>query len=278
MSRIAVTGSAGFIGRAVVDRLRKHGISVAEIDRTGGYDILTDDLAWHLDGCDAVIHLAGVLGTTELFDQVELALHTNIYGTLRVLQAAQQTGTGYVGITMPDVFPSIYTATKIASQRLASAFHHAHGLAVVHVRAFNAFGPGQAHGPGHPRKLIPALSCEGWAGQPLTVWGDGEQTVDLIHVDELARVLVEATTVTDDSFIDAGCGLGWTVNHVAKTVVDLTGSKAGVVHRPMRRGEVATDICAAGDGWQHLTVRPLWSMSKLELTVDAYRGHELAQA
>ncbi len=271
---IAITGSAGFIGTAVTRLLETQGVTVVGIDRRNGHDILDHDLREVVEGADTVIHLAGILGTAELFDTVDEAIAVNITGTLRVLEACRDVNAGYVGITMHEVFPSIYTATKLASQRFGSAFHNAYGVPVSHVRAFNAYGAGQAHGPGHPRKIIPALACEGWAGKPLTIWGDGSQTVDLIHTDELARVLVEAAYIGDDSIIDAGTGHAVTVNDVASRVLDVTGSTASIEHHPMRRGEIASYICSRGLGWDRLTRPPAWEPELLDETIQAYKAHE----
>jgi UDP-glucose 4-epimerase len=269
--RVLVTGGAGFIGSAVALKLKEEGHEPVVFDRRNGDDILDTDLRESVDGCDTVIHLAGILGTAELFDRIDEAIAVNIVGTLRVLEACRDCDAGYVGITMHDVFPSIYTATKIAGQRFGSAFHNAYGIPVCHVRAFNAYGEGQAHGPGHPRKIIPALSSEGWAGKPLTIWGDGTQTVDLIHTDELARVLVEACTIEDDIVIDAGTGHALTVNDVAARVIDVTGSKAGIAYRPMRPGEIPSYICAQGRGWDRLTRRPMWTPGLLDETIRSYK-------
>ena len=110
--KILVTGGSGFIGAYVIEAAEIAGHEVESFDRRDGNDIL-GDLATFAD-FDRVIHLAGVLGTAELFDDAEHAVTVNTVGTLRVLQACEQYGLGYVGITMPPVFPSVYTATKIA--------------------------------------------------------------------------------------------------------------------------------------------------------------------
>jgi UDP-glucose 4-epimerase len=273
--RVGVTGSAGFIAGAVVRTLEAQGDTVVGLDRRDGNDIRTADLSAAFNGCDAVIHLAGVLGTAELFDNIDEAIDINIGGTLRVLRACREVGAGYVGITMHELFPSIYTATKIASQRLGSAFHNAFGVPVCHVRAFNAYGAGQAHGPGHPRKIIPAFACEGWSNRPLTIWGDGTQTVDLIDTDELARILVEATRIGDDAVIDAGTGTAHTVNSVAERVLAVTGSTAGTQYQTMRRGETPSYVCAAGAGWERLTRPPRDDMDALDATIKSYRDHAM---
>lgn len=265
--RVAVTGAAGFIGRAVVAHLDACGIETVPLD------LPAHDVRYPLDLGDVthVIHLAGILGTSELFCRVTEAVEVNVGGTANVLAAAGFAGAGYTGITMPPVFPSIYTATKTAAALLERAWHHAFSLPVSRVRAYNAYGPGQKHGPGHPRKIVPTFAVEAWAGRPIPVWGDGEQTVDLIHAGDLARLLADATAFGDDVTIDGGTGEAMTVNEVAQMVLDITGSKAGVVHLPMRLGEVPSKIAAEGEGWDRLDWRPVFSVTAFAAAVESYR-------
>lgn len=263
-----MTGAAGFIGRAVTAHLGAAGI------KTVSYDLPRYDVRYPVTlGGDVahVIHLAGILGTAELFGQVYDALTVNVIGTANVLAAAVDAHAGYTGITMPPVFPSVYTASKIGARELERAYHHAYGLPTSRVRAFNAYGPGQKHGPGHPQKIVPTFAAKAWAGQPVPVWGDGEQTVDLIHVDDLARLLADAVAHGDDVTIDGGTGLAMTVNEVAQMVLDITGSKAGVQHLPMRLGEVPSKIAAEGEGWDRLDWRPAFDPGKFAAAVESYR-------
>jgi UDP-glucose 4-epimerase len=270
--RVLVTGGAGFIGSATLEALEAAEHIGTAFDREHGHDVrVLSDVFRAVKGNDAVIHLAGVLGTHELFDCPERAIDVNITGTLNVLKACASLGARYVGITMPDVFPSIYTATKVAAQRLASVFHHNYDVPTCHVRAFNAFGKGQKFGPSHPQKIIPTFASRSWMEQPLPIWGDGEQTVDLIHVSHLARMLVDALDSTDDGVIDGGTGKALSVLQVAEMVNRMTGSKAGVVHLPMRRGEKPTNIVAKGEGWHRLHGwRPQLSQDHVRETVAWY--------
>lgn len=269
MTKIIVTGGGGFIGRATVDLARAAGYEAEAFDRTHGQDILSDLSA--MNDADAVIHLAGVLGTSELFDTPHLAVDINIHGSLYVMEKCAEVGAAYVGITMPQVFPSVYTATKVATTRLATAWHLSRGLPVSHVRAFNAYGPGQHHGPGHPQKIVPTFATEAWAGRPIPIWGDGEQGVDLVHTDDLARMLVDACAHGDDVTFDGGTGIMFTVNEVANMVLDITGSKAGIKYLPMRDGETPTDIVATGEGWDRLDWKPAHDPALFAAAVESYR-------
>lgn len=269
---MVVTGGAGFIGRQVAREAAVRGWDVRIVDRQSGVDVRDRDAMFAaVKDCAAVIHLAGVLGTHELFDTPQLAVDVNVSGTLNVLDACRHHRASFTGITMPQVFPSIYTATKVAATRLASAYHHSHGVPVSHVRAFNAFGAGQAHGVGHPQKIVPTFAVEAWAGRPIPVWGDGTQTVDLIDTGQLARMLVDAVDHGDDVTFDGGSGVALTVNRVAEMVLGLTGSTAGIEYLPMRRGEVPTAIVAEGEGWDRLDWQPSFDWDEFALTVRRYQ-------
>jgi UDP-glucose 4-epimerase len=282
---IVVTGGSGFIGTAVVKVIERRGMRAFPFDRSGGLDILDANRVdeW-LSQADGVIHLAGVLGTAELFDRITTAVDVNIHGSRIILEAAARYQIPYVGITMPQVFPSIYTATKIAATRLASALHGARGLPVAHVRAFNAYGPGQAFGldantaaavgwpaavNGHPQKIVPAMAACSWSGRPMPIWGDGTQGVDLVHVDDVARMLVDALTHGDDDTFDAGTGAPFTVNDVAAMIGQVTGNTE-VMHLPMRHGEAPTRICATGEGWDRLGWSPEFNRDLFDAAVAAY--------
>lgn len=274
--RIAVTGGAGFIGQAVVRDAVTRGHEAWTFDRSNGDDIMGPLQKLH--GADAVIHLAGVLGTAELYRDPEYAVEINVMGSLRIQQWCAEAGAQYVGILMPDVFPSIYTATKIASQRLATALHHGAGLRVNHVRAYNAYGPGQKYGLGHPQKILPTFAVHAWHRKPIPIWGDGQQGVDLIHVDDLGRMLVDAAEHPGANLVfDGGTGRELTVKQVARQVATAAGWDTPEYHYlPMRAGEIpTTNIQAKGEGWDVLGWHP--PIRSLRETVLSYRDVPLEE-
>lgn len=274
MPRIAVTGGTGFIGSAVVAHAKNLGHEVWPFDHTDGLDVKSPhDLEVGLLGAEVVIHLAGMLGTSELFYQAYEAIDANVKGTLNVLNWCRDNGAGYVGITMPDSnWANVYQATKLCAMRLATAWHRQYDVPVSHVRAFNVFGPGQKHGPGHPQKFLPTFATRAWAGELLPIFGNGFQTIDPVHVDDVARMLVDACRFGDDEVFDAGTGVQVTVRHFAESVIRMTGSKSKLHFLPMRPGETEdTYIRAQGEGWKALNWAPTLDWDKVQEAVNWYR-------
>ena len=267
--RVAVTGSAGFIGSAVTAALKDAGHEVIPFDRVDGNDVLGDLSG--LEGADRVLHLAGVLGTSELFETPEEAIDVNIKGTLRILQWCKANGAGYTGVTLPRAFYGVYSITKQCADSFATAWHRAYGVPVSTVCAFNVYGIGQKWGPGHPQKFVPTFATRAWQGLPLQIWGDGEQTMDVVSTTDLARMFAEAINHDDDVVFDAGCGLEITVNDFAYYVNKITGNEAGVEYLPMRIGETPTRIKATGRGWDRIDWRPELNWADVDQAIEWYR-------
>lgn len=273
--RIAVTGGAGFIGSHVINYAKEIGHEAWALDHSYGMTIMDrDDLDEGLDGADAVIHLAGMLGTSELFDLAYAAVDINVKGALNVLNWCRDNGAAYVGITMPDShWANVYQATKLCAMRLATAWHRNYGVPVSHVRAFNVYGPGQKHGPGHPQKFLPTFATHAWAKLKVPVFGSGLQTIDPVWVGDVARMLVEATGFGDDEIFDGGTGTDMTVRSFARLINRITGNDLeNIEYLPMRPGEEPdSTIKAKGEGWDKLGWRPELDPARLEEAVNWYK-------
>lgn len=271
---IVITGGAGFVGGAVGDAAEAAGHTFSYFDKRDGNDIMGDLSA--LGDADAVIHLAGVLGTMELFDEVEKAALINVVGTARVADYCAVNGIQLTNILVPPVFPSIYRATKDGGKAIIDALVHSKGLRASHVIAYNAFGKGQKYGPGHPQKFAPTFSIHAWQGLPLPVWGDGSSLVDPTPIEVVARMLVDATGHGDGQVFDGGVGWTVTIAEIAEFINHHTGNEAGIEYLPMRIGETPTNIAATGQGWDRLDWDPRLSraevFAKLAETVDWYKG------
>lgn len=260
MKRILVTGGSGFIGRYVVEELASRGYDPVVLDRDKQpHDVhvilgdirdevsVTEAVA-HVDG---VIHLAGVLGTQETIENPRPAAHTNVIGGLNVLEACSQYDVPLVNIAVGNYWMNnTYSITKNTVERFAEMFARFRGARVTTVRALNAYGPRQSaaapFGHSRVRKIMPSFVCRALTGQPIEIYGDGDQVMDMIYVGDVARVMVNALEETNlrgalKGPFEAGTGNKTTVNDIATVVANevtyLTGRDVEIVHLPMRPGE-----------------------------------------
>jgi UDP-glucose 4-epimerase len=266
--KVLVTGGRGFIGRATCTQLAAAGHDPVVFDRTyrdpvPGCDTffgdITDPVAVteamaHVDGW---IHLAGVLGTQETIANPRPAAHTNIVGALNVFEAAAQYDLPGVNIAVGNHWMrNTYSITKTASHAFADMFRDERGLPVTTVRALNAYGPGQSvarpYGSSKVRKIMPSFVHRALDGQPIEVYGDGSQVMDMIHVVDVARVLVAALDHTaavgpTPKALSAGSGRPTTVVDIARMVADEVAHQTGqppvpLAFLPMRPGEPPSSV------------------------------------
>jgi nucleoside-diphosphate-sugar epimerase len=266
--RILVTG-AGFIASHVVPLLKElgHAVTLFDRHRPGG----SPDDSWHA-GCrivqgdvcdrahvarevsehDGVIHLAGLLGTSESIEEPLLSVRVNIEGTLNVLEAcrpaqANARAPRAIVTTLGNHFMlNAYSITKSCAERFALMYNRELDTRAAVVRAYNAYGARQKLQP--VRKLIPHCIASALEGRPIEVFGTGEQQIDLVDARDVATVLVRALTVPHgvyDSVIEAGTGRAVSVNEVARFVNETLGNRAGVRHLPMRPGEPEMSVVVA---------------------------------
>jgi UDP-glucose 4-epimerase len=270
--RILVTGGAGFIGSAVRRHLNTLGWEMVSFDSP--YDVCNPRDSYDaVSGVDGVIHLAGILGTEETIDAAGLLVNVNIGGAINVLEACEhhrvpmvQIGTGHRGQL------NTYAITKACAEDIALMRARFRGQQVNIVRAFHAYGPGQKapkpYGEATVRKIIPAFVCAALTGDPLMVNGTGEQTIDLVHVDDVARALVEALEGPYGQVIEAGTGHAVSVTDAACDVIQECRSTSQLRYQKMRDGEPYTSHVVAVNGLPY--ARP-WPGGLDAETVDYYR-------
>ncbi len=158
---------------------------------------------------DAVVHLAAETHVDRSIDAPLVFAHTNVLGTVHLLQAATErfrahSGFRFVHVSTDEVFGSLgatgafteatpydprspYSASKAASDHFARAWHHTYGLPVVVTNCSNNYGPCQ-----FPEKLIPLVILRALAGQELPVYGAGANVRDWLYVEDHADALILA--------------------------------------------------------------------------------------
>ncbi|WNN94982.1 UDP-glucose dehydrogenase [Microbacterium phage Magritte] len=267
ISTVLVTGGSGFIGSYVVDRLLRDGVKVISFDHVQGQkdlptgatrflgdirdaEAVTEAMA-HVDG---FIHLAGVLGTQETIQNPKPAILTNITGGLNVLEAAAQYGVPGVNIAVGNHWEqNPYSISKSTVERLCRMYNAYRGTRVSVVRALNAYGPRQSvaepYGTSKVRKIIPSFVMRALHGDPIQVYGNGGQVMDMVYVGDVADFLVDALYETDgngpiEQTIEAGTGANTTVFEIAEAVIREVG-QGSIEFLPLRPGETPGAVVKA---------------------------------
>jgi UDP-glucose 4-epimerase len=276
-----VTGGAGFIGSNLVLQLARDGHEVVILDNlSSGYasnvkaipgtelivgDIRDADAVGRaMSGVEAVFHLAASVGNKRSIDHPILDAEINVIGTLRVLEAARRVGVRTIvasssaGIfgelkTLPiaedhPVEPdSPYGASKLCEEKECLAYGKLYGMDVVCLRYFNVFGPNQrfdAYG-----NVIPIFVFKMLAGEPITVFGDGEQTRDFVNVRDVVQANIKAAGARGVSgAFNVGSATRITINDLLVRLAQASGIQPDVSHGPPRPGDVRdslADITAA---------------------------------
>lgn len=246
---ILVTGGNGFIGGHVVDLLREEGYRVTVLDCLGrphrdDVDFVLGDVRDErtmralAERHQGIVNLAGILGTSETLAHPQSTVAFNLLGALPTFEAARHAGIPVAHVTVGNWWmDNPYAITKHAAERLAFHFNREHGTRIAVVRGLNVYGERQKLAP--VRKLVPNLIVPALRGEEIVLYGDGEQRMDMIHVRDAARVLVQALVTEHgawDQVFEAGQGDAPTVNELCDQVLRLAGATR-VRHVPMRAGE-----------------------------------------
>jgi UDP-glucose 4-epimerase len=278
-----VTGAAGFIGGNLVRKLLEKDYEVigfdkkkcsAEIQSVQG-DIGSFDLSEVLENVDIVYHLASLLGTAELFERVVEAERVNVLGTVNLLEAMRKNDVDkIVFTTKPNVWKfNVYTITKENCERYLEMYKSVYGFKTILARPFNIYGPDEMLT--EYRKAIPYFIVAALKGEPLEVFGDGEQTLDPIYVDDAVEALFRCGKLLPEETVEIGSCKPIKVGDLAQRILDLTHSDSHVVHVPMRSGETCTSIiCANGNSQRLIGFSPKVSLEAgLRRTITWYSDH-----
>ncbi len=269
-----VTGGAGFIGSHLVNWLARHGHKVRVIDNlsSGKAERLahlqpdvelivadirdTERLAEATAGVEVVFHLAAMVSVVQSIEEPLEAQDINATGTLRVLEAARQAGVRRVvqastcavygnNTSLPiteEAQPqplSPYAATKLAAEQWGQLYTALYGLEVVAARFFNVYGPGQD--PRSPyAAVVPRFIERLAAGEPVTIFGDGEQSRDFVYVGDIVEALwaVAMAPAAAGAVLNVGSGVANSVRELAESIAGHMGTELRITYAPARSGEV----------------------------------------
>jgi UDP-glucuronate 4-epimerase len=270
--RIVVTGAAGFIGSSLAEALVADGHEVVGLDafipyyprsiketnlarlratpgfRFGELDLRSDDLDPWLDGADAVIHEAAMAGLMRSWTDLELYVSCNLLATNRLIEAAARAGIGrFVFASTSSVYGreavgdedqalepvSPYGITKLACEKLVLAHVATSGLPATIIRYFSIYGPRQRPDMAYHR-FIEAMSD----GEPITVFGDGEQTRSNTYIGDAVRGTIAALERGEVGGIyNIGGGRTISLNEAIAIIAAHLGVEPVIKTEPARPGD-----------------------------------------
>lgn len=310
MGQVLVTGGAGFIGSHLVRGLLARGDGVRVLDNfaTGKRENLAevidaieliegdlrnpDDCGRACAGVEVVLH-EGALPSVPKSVESPLDSHeANINGTFNILMAARQAGVRRVVFaasssaygdtptlpkveTMPTSPLSPYAVQKLTGEHYCKAFYECFGLQTLSLRYFNVFGPRQDPASQYAA-AIPAFVTAILKDEPPTVYGDGEQTRDFTHIDNVvhANLLAADAAETHGEVLNIACGERVSVNQIIAAINKLLGKSVPSNHVDPRPGDVRHSLADVALAKEVIGFEPKILFEEgLRLAIDWYREH-----
>jgi UDP-glucose 4-epimerase len=268
--KVLITGGAGFMGSHIAEHFQgKADVVILDNLRSGyrknldGLDVefiegsVTDRDAVKraVKGVDFVFHLAAMISVPESMEKPVECVDINAAGTLVVLEEAASAGAKKLCLsssaaiygdnpivpkleTMLPEPKSPYAVTKLDGEYYCKMFADEGWLETACMRYFNVFGPRQDPGSAYAA-AIPIFIEKAISNQPVTIFGDGEQTRDFIYVkDIVAANAYLAQTAGLTGVYNVAYGKRQTINDIAARIIQLTNSTSEIQYKPVRAGDV----------------------------------------
>jgi UDP-glucose 4-epimerase len=287
-ARFLITGGAGLVGSTIADQLLKAGaaeirvldnfvrgswsnikpaLASGRVTVTEG-DIRDAELVDRLtEGVDYIFHQAA-LRITRCAEAPREAVEVLMVGTLNVLEAAVRhkvkkivaaSSASVYGdpsyLPMDENHPfnnrTLYGAGKIANEQMLGAYHTSAGLPYVALRYFNVYGPRMDITGVYTEVLIRWLDAIE-ADRPPLIFGDGEQSMDFVYIDDVARANLCAMESDVTGVFNVGTGVETTLNQLCATLLRLTGSRMKPEYRPARAVANVSRRCSSTEKAERL--------------------------
>jgi dTDP-glucose 4,6-dehydratase len=266
--RITVTGGAGFLGSHLCDALIARGDEVVCLDnlstgRLANIDHLIDHPRFLFAQCDvsegvsvdgkvdAVAHLASPASPPDYLRMPLETLAVGSKGTEHALRLAERNGARFLLASTseiygdPTVHPqpedywgnvssigprSVYDEAKRFAEALTTAYGKTRGVRVGIIRIFNTYGPRMSPTDG---RVVTNFITQALNGEPITIYGNGEQTRSFCYVDDLIRGIVAMLDSDEPGPVNLGNPEEFTIGDFAKLVMKITGSASSIDYRPL---------------------------------------------
>ena len=265
--RTLITGAAGFIGSHLVDYLLARDHEVIGMDNfiTGNpknlahiksprFTLVEHDVTEeiHVDGAiDYILHFASPASPIDYLELPIQTLKVGSLGTHKTLGVAKAKKAAFLLASTSEVYGDplvhpqtedywgnvnpigprgVYDEAKRFAEAMSVAYRRFHGVDVKVARIFNTYGPRMRVRDG---RAIPAFVSQALTGEPITVFGDGQQTRSFCFVDDLVEGLCRLTFSKHPGPVNIGNPAEMTMLELAKVIVEMTGSKSEITFKPL---------------------------------------------
>ena len=271
--KYAVTGGAGFVGNNIVRKLVSKGHDVLVIDnlQVGKKENLEgvlekiqfynidirnlEELENTIKNVDGIFHEAALTVVQESFTKTEEYYDVNVVGTENILKIAKKYGIKLVFASSSAIYGDTkkipiteeskkepinpYGKTKLQNELSAEKFSK-EGTKVIGLRYFNIFGKGQTGTyAGVITKFMEKIS----KNEELIIFGDGKQTRDFIHIDDVVNVnIIVMESDVSFGFFNVGTGVGTSINNLAKIMIELNNKELEINYKKPLKGDIKQSI------------------------------------
>ncbi len=286
--RILITGGAGFIGKALANRLAAQGHHVRVLDDLSAGDpegldprviftrgdVRDVPKLWSLlQDVECVYHLAARVSVPESILFPREYNDVNVGGTVSMMEAIRTVGVRRIVLASSgtvygeqnsqplheDMRPNPrvpYAVTKIAAEHYLFTLGTLYNVETLALRIFNAYGPGQPLPVSYP-PVIPHFLHQLLGGGSLVVHGSGEQTRDFVYIDDVVDALIAAgQTEVTHKIINVGSGEETSINDLIHVLEEVTGRRAHVLYNPQQNGGVSRMVADLTRAREYLDWKP----------------------
>ncbi len=224
---------------------------------------------------DLVFHLAAQVNVQRSMEDPGLDGLVNIIGTIHVLEGCRLAGVNKLvfasscavyGMSEQEILQerdatnpiSFYGISKLTAERYIQSYGQIYSLPYTIFRFANVYGPGQSsRGEGG---VIPSFLYRIQQGQPLVLYGDGEQTRDFIYVKDVVSALVAARDRGDGHIIQLGSSVKTSVHHLIEQLENIHGTSLKRAYKPARQGEIRDSLLDRQKAAKLLQWQPQYSL------------------
>ncbi len=293
--KLLITGGLGFIGKNLIEYLKQnqpdqYQITLLDNGSSGKKGMIPDHIQFVegdirdqslvgklLKGMDAIIHLAAETSVINSIQNPDENFDVNVKGTYNLLRTAHvegiarfvfaSTGGAILGEALPPVNETMvprplapYGASKLAGEGYCSAFAGAYGMKTVSLRFSNVYGPHSFH----KGSVIATFFKNILKGEPLTVYGDGNQTRDFVFAADLSDAIFRALRINRGGEVyQLGSGHETSINTLIKTIQEVVGIESLTInYKSARQGEISRNYVTIDKAAKDLSYRPKTSLKE----------------